>query len=60
MAITLSANITDAPLLTTLPEIGLGGRAALDLLVPLVLSRASRLVDTTAIVHMDPPAPWMT
>ena len=56
----LSANIADAPFPTTLPEIGLGGRATLDLLVPFVLSRASRRVDKTAIVHLDPPAPWMT
>jgi L-2,4-diaminobutyrate decarboxylase len=43
-----------------LPELGLGGRATLALLAPLILGGASRLGDVTAMSHMDPPTPWIT
>lgn len=43
-----------------LPETGLGGRAVLDLLAPLVLGGATNLGDVTAMAHMDPPTPWIT
>lgn len=42
------------------PEEGLGGRAVLDLMAPLVVGGASRLGDATAMAHMDPPTPWIT
>lgn len=45
---------------SALPEIGLGGKATLDLLAPWVLGGAHRLGDATAMAHMDPPTPWIT
>lgn len=53
-------NAVNMPLPPALPELGLGGRATLDALAPLVLGRASRLGDATAMAHMDPPTPWIT
>ena len=49
-----------ASLPVSLPETGIGGRAALDLLAPSVLGGASRLGDAGAMAHMDPPTPWIT
>ena len=48
------------PFPPTLPETGIGGRAALDRLAPLVLGQASRLGTATSMAHMDPPTPWVT
>ena len=45
---------------SALPETGLGSRAALDLLAPLVLGGAGLLSGTTTMAHMDPPTPWIT
>lgn len=64
-AVELMAN-TPAPsgalftLPPALPEGGLGGRAVLDLLAPLVLGGSSLLGGATAMAHMDPPTPWIT
>lgn len=43
-----------------LPETGIGGRAALDLLAGPALEQASRLDHPGFFAHMDPPTPWMT
>ena len=51
---------TTVPVPLAMPEKGLGGRAVLDLLAPLVLGGASRLDHATAMAHMDPPTPWIT
>jgi L-2,4-diaminobutyrate decarboxylase len=51
---------TNATVPPALPEAGLGGRATLDLLAPLVLGGASRLDGATTMAHMDPPTPWIT
>lgn len=63
-AVELMATVPDgrgtATVPPALPEIGLGGRATLDLLAPLVLGGASRLDGATAMAHMDPPTPWIT
>lgn len=48
------------PLPTELPEVGLGGRATLDVLAPSVLGKATALGDVIALAHMDPPTPWIT
>ena len=48
------------PVPPTLPEVGLGGDATLNLLAPIVLGGASRLGGSTATAHMDPPTPWIT
>ena len=43
-----------------LPDIGVGGRAALEQLAGPALSQASRLDHPGFLAHMDPPTPWMT
>lgn len=48
------------PLPASLPQNGMGGRAALERLAPIVLRGAARLGDATAMAHMDPPTPWIT
>ncbi len=63
-AVELMATASEAidggpPVPIVFPEIGLGGRATLDLLAPVVLGGASRLGNTTAMAHMDPPTPWI-
>lgn len=44
----------------TLPESGLGPRATLDVLAPIVLGGAACLGGARAFAHMDPPTPWIT
>ncbi len=44
----------------TLPESGLGARATLDVLAPIVLGGAACLGGARAFAHMDPPTPWIT
>eukprot|EP00966_Prymnesium_polylepis_P182787 4235177-Prymnesium_polylepis.1 len=44
----------------TLPEAGVGERAALDALAPAVIGGATRLGQPVAMAHMDPPTPWVT
>ena len=51
---------TPAALPATLPEVGLGEQAVLELLAPLVLGGAAKLDAPTALAHMDPPTPWIT
>jgi L-2,4-diaminobutyrate decarboxylase len=43
-----------------LGETGIGERAALDLLAPLVFDGATRLDLPLAFAHMDPPTPWVS
>lgn len=43
-----------------LPEDGLGGRGALDLLAGPALEQVSRLDHPGFFAHMDPPTPWPT
>ncbi|MEO6804074.1 MAG: pyridoxal-dependent decarboxylase [Granulicella sp.] len=43
-----------------LPQDGLGDRAALDLLAPLVLGGATDLGGEMVFAHMNPPTPWVT
>jgi L-2,4-diaminobutyrate decarboxylase len=43
-----------------MPEIGLGGEAALELLAPYVLGGAAPLGSSHSFAHMDPPTPWVT
>lgn len=43
-----------------LPDEGVGGKHALALLVPSVLSGARRLDHRGYFAHMDPPTPWVT
>jgi L-2,4-diaminobutyrate decarboxylase len=43
-----------------LQETGMGERAALDLLAPLVFDGAARLDQPYAFAHMDPPTPWVS
>ncbi|MDA8039111.1 MAG: pyridoxal-dependent decarboxylase [Actinomycetota bacterium] len=43
-----------------LPEEGLGGRGALDLLAGPALEQVSRLDHRGFLAHMDPPTPWPT
>jgi len=50
--------VLDLP--TVLPEVGIGGRAALDRLAAPALGQASRLDHPGFLAHMDPPTPWMT
>lgn len=50
----------DLPFPLAMPEVGLGGRAALDALAPCVLGQATALGGVTALAHMDPPTPWIT
>lgn len=54
--------VADGPLALpeTFPEAGLGSRATLEKLAPLILGGASRLGDPQAMAHMDPPTPWIT
>jgi len=42
------------------PEVGVGGRAALEQLAGPALAQASRLDHPGFLAHMDPPTPWMT
>src|SRR5690554_3674622 len=42
------------------PERGIGEVQTLDLLAPHVLGRATRLDNSNALAHMDPPTPWIT
>ncbi len=44
----------------TLPDHGVGGRAALDRLAGPALEQVSRLDHRGFLAHMDPPTPWMT
>ncbi len=44
----------------TLPDVGVGGRAALEQLAGPALAQASRLDHPGFLAHMDPPTPWMT
>ena len=44
----------------TLPEAGVGGRAALERLAGPGLEQAARLDHPGFLAHMDPPTPWMT
>ena len=59
-AATEAAASAIAALPATLPASGLGERAALELLAPLVLGGAQPLGGPTGFAHMDPPTPWMT
>ena len=59
MATALGGLEAASPIPIVLPELGLGGRATLDLLAPLILGGASHLGDATAMAHMDPPTPWV-
>jgi len=43
-----------------LPDVGVGGRAALEQLAAPALEQASRLDHPGFLAHMDPPTPWMT
>jgi len=43
-----------------LAETGIGEKAALDLLAPLVFDGAARLDLPHAFAHMDPPTPWVS
>ena len=43
-----------------LPKKGIGERATLDSLAPIVFDGAARLGSDTAFAHMDPPTPWIT
>lgn len=43
-----------------LPPAGIGSRAALANLAPLILGGAACLGEATAFAHMDPPTPWVT
>lgn len=43
----------------TLPQTGIGERATLDALAPVVLGAARRLGNIDAFAHMDPPTPWI-
>ncbi len=45
---------------STFSDHGIGSRAVLDLLAPLVLGGAARLDAPTSFAHMDPPTPWVT
>ena len=60
MGIEYHGNEKVLPLPTELPEVGLGGRATLDVLAPSVLGKATALGDVIALAHMDPPTPWIT
>src|SRR5262245_8087545 len=53
-----AAEPTDLP--TSLPGTGIGPHAVLELLAPIVLGGAARLIAPTAFAHMDPPTPWLT
>ena len=44
----------------TLAETGMGEKAALDLLAPLIFDGAARLDLPHAFAHMDPPTPWVS
>jgi len=50
----------DLNLPRVLPEEGLGGRGALDLLAGPALEQVSRLDHRGFLAHMDPPTPWPT
>ncbi len=57
----LDAELPDAsPLPDSMPDTGIGGEDALELLAPHVLGKAATLDDPIAIAHMDPPTPWIT
>jgi L-2,4-diaminobutyrate decarboxylase len=45
---------------TGLPNVGIGGRAAMEQLAPWALDSSARLDAPGFIAHMDPPTPWMT
>lgn len=45
---------------SVLPEDGVGARAALAALAPVVLGGAQRLGAPEALAHMDPPTPWIS
>ena len=51
-------SVLDLP--RTLPEGGVGGRAALERLAGPGLEQAARLDHPGFLAHMDPPTPWMT
>ena len=48
-----------AALPAELPDTGLGERAVLERLAPLVLGGAQPLGGATSLAHMDPPTPWI-
>lgn len=50
----------DGALTRHMPEQGVGERATLEYLAPIVLDGAARLGSDTAFAHMDPPTPWIT
>ncbi len=50
----------DLDLPQLLPEEGVGGRAALDMLAGPTLEQVSRLDHRGFLAHMDPPTPWPT
>ena len=57
----LDAELPDASTLPdSMPDTGIGGEDALELLAPHVLGKAAALDDPIAIAHMDPPTPWIT
>lgn len=43
-----------------LPEVGIGGRVALEWLAIPALGQVSRLDHPGFLAHMDPPTPWMS
>ncbi len=48
------------PLSDQLPQTGIGERATLELLAPIVFDGAAKLGSDVAFAHMDPPTPWIT
>lgn len=56
----VAPDAADVSLPRQLPEIGIGGGAALDALAQIAFADVSRLDHPGFLAHMDPPTPWYT